>query len=117
MCAAAAAAIQPAAPAPRPLTPSRPTHSARAAAIQPAAPRSAPPHPTRPPTPHSSHAGASPSPAYARVFGNLARPSMFAGAAIGAAAGFMLAYQNSCGRLMGYRANEDDVTAQAAAQA
>lgn len=42
-------------------------------------------------------AGASPSPAFAKVSGNMARPSMVAGAVMGAAAGFLLAYQNSCG--------------------
>lgn len=46
-------------------------------------------------------AGSSPSPAFAKVSGNMARPSMVAGAVMGAAAGFLLAYQNSCGRLGG----------------
>lgn len=48
-------------------------------------------------------AGAQVSPAYARVAGAMARPSMWAGACLGALAGFMLAYQNSCGRLMGLK--------------
>lgn len=48
-------------------------------------------------------AGAQRSPAFAKVSGAMARPSMWAGACLGALAGFMLAYQNSCGRLMGLK--------------
>lgn len=39
----------------------------------------------------------------------MGRPSMWMGAALGALAGFMLAYQNSSGRLMGLRPNEAEV--------
>jgi hypothetical protein len=54
-------------------------------------------------------AGASPSPAFARVSGAMARPSAVAGAAMGALAGFMLAYQNASGRLMGLNENGAEV--------
>lgn len=54
-------------------------------------------------------AGAQRSPAFAKVSGAMGRPSMWMGATLGALAGFMLAYQNSSGRLMGLRPNEDEV--------
>ena len=54
-------------------------------------------------------AGTSRSPAFAKVAGAMGRPSMWAGACLGAMAGFMLAYQNSCGRLMGLKPNEAEV--------
>lgn len=47
-------------------------------------------------------AGANASPAYAKVAGNMARPSMVAGLLMGATAGFMLAYQNSSGESAGH---------------
>lgn len=56
-------------------------------------------------------AGAQRSPAFSKVSGAMARPSMWAGACMGAMAGFMLAYQNSCGRLMGAKPNEAEVRA------
>lgn len=68
-----------------------------------------PPHAAHPGVPPSSpiapatNAGAQVSPAYAKVAGAMARPSMWTGACMGALAGFMLAYQNSCGRLMGLK--------------
>lgn len=40
-----------------------------------------------------------------QVAGAMARPSMWAGATMGLVAGFMIAYQNSCGRLMGLKAS------------
>ena len=56
-------------------------------------------------------AGASPSPAFAKVSGSMARPSAVTASIIGALAGFMLAYQNSSGRLQGFNPNEDEVRA------
>lgn len=56
-------------------------------------------------------AGAQPSPMYAKISGNMARPSAVMAALMGAAAGFMLAYQNSSGRLMGFKPNEAEVVA------
>lgn len=56
-------------------------------------------------------AGASPSPAFAKVSGNMARPSAGMAAILGAIAGFMLAYQNSSGRLMGFKPNDAEVQA------
>lgn len=56
-------------------------------------------------------AGASPSPSFAKISGNMARPSAAMAAIMGAMAGFMLAYQNSSGRLMGFNANEAEVKA------
>lgn len=56
-------------------------------------------------------AGASTSPAFARVGGNMARPSIVAAGIIGITAGFMLAYQNSSGRLMGFLPNDTEVKA------
>ena len=41
------------------------------------------------------------------------RPSAVMGAIIGGTAGFMLAYQNSGGRLMGFLPNEEEVRATA----
>ncbi|CAL8462245.1 g1776 [Coccomyxa elongata] len=38
-------------------------------------------------------------------------PSMWAGLTLGATAGFMLAYQNSAGRLMGLKPNDREVEA------
>lgn len=48
-------------------------------------------------------AGAQRSPAYAKVAGSMARPTMWTAVMMGATAGFLLAYQNSCGRLMGLK--------------
>jgi hypothetical protein len=45
--------------------------------------------------------------------GSMNRPSGVMGAIIGATAGFMLAYQNSGGRLMGFVANDEEVRAAA----
>lgn len=56
-------------------------------------------------------AGAPASPMYARVSGNMARPSAIAATVLGATAGYMLAYQNSSGRLMGFKPNEAEVLA------
>jgi len=56
-------------------------------------------------------AGASPSPAFAKVSGNMARPSAGMATILGAMAGFMLAYQNSSGRLMGFKPNDAEVKA------
>ncbi|PRW60584.1 NADH-ubiquinone oxidoreductase kDa subunit-like [Chlorella sorokiniana] len=56
-------------------------------------------------------AGAQRSPAYAKVAGSMARPTMWTAVLMGATAGFMLAYQNSCGRLMGLKPNEAEVRA------
>lgn len=39
----------------------------------------------------------------------MARPSMFVGGGLGALAGFILAYQNSAGRLMGLKPNDKEV--------
>ena len=58
------------------------------------------------------YAGVTRSPAFSKVSGAMARPSMWAGAAMGLTAGFMLAYQNSSGRLMGLKPNEAEVRAQ-----
>jgi len=59
-------------------------------------------------------AGGSPSPAFAKVSGNMGRPSAVMASIIGATAGFMLAYQNSSGRLMGFNPNDAEVRAAAA---
>ena len=58
------------------------------------------------------YAGVTRSPAFSKVSGAMARPSMWAGAAMGLTAGFMLAYQNSSGRLMGLKPYEAEVRAQ-----
>ena len=62
--------------------------------------------------PPPAPAGVTSSPAFSKVSGAMARPSMWAGAAMGLTAGFMLAYQNSSGRLMGLKPNEAEVRAQ-----
>lgn len=56
-------------------------------------------------------AGGSPSPAFAKVSGAMGRPSAGMGAIIGALAGFLLAYQNSSGRLQGFNPNDAEVRA------
>lgn len=56
-------------------------------------------------------AGSNPSPAYAKFAGNITRQSMVMAGIIGATAGFMLAYQNSSGRLMGFKPNDEEVRA------
>ena len=56
-------------------------------------------------------AGASPSPSFAKISGNMGRPSAMAATFMGALAGFMLAYQNSSGRLMGFNPNAAEVAA------
>ncbi|KAG7667012.1 hypothetical protein Ndes2526B_g04495 [Nannochloris sp. 'desiccata'] len=58
-------------------------------------------------------AGGNPSPAFAKISGAMNRPSGVMGAIIGATAGFMLAYQNSGGRLMGFVPNDEEVRAAA----
>lgn len=40
---------------------------------------------------------------------NMRMPSMYAGLTIGATAGFIMAYQNSAGRLMGLKPNDKEV--------
>jgi hypothetical protein len=57
--------------------------------------------------------GGNPSPAFAKISGAMNRPSGVMGAIIGGIAGFMLAYQNSGGRLMGFVANDEEVRAAA----
>jgi NADH-ubiquinone oxidoreductase complex I, 21 kDa subunit len=57
--------------------------------------------------------GGNPSPAFAKISGAMNRPSAVMGAIIGATAGFMLAYQNSGGRLMGFVPNDEEVRAAA----
>ena len=59
-------------------------------------------------------AGGSPSPSFAKISGNMARPSAVMATMIGSLAGFFLAYQNSSGRLMGFNANDAEVKALAA---
>jgi hypothetical protein len=54
-------------------------------------------------------AGGSPNPAFAKVSGAMNRPSAVMATIIGATAGFMLAYQSSSGRLMGFLPNEAEV--------
>lgn len=54
------------------------------------------------------YVGAAPSPAYARVSGNLGHSSAVVASMIGALAGFMLAYQNSTGRLQGFLPNDEE---------
>lgn len=54
-------------------------------------------------------AGAHRSPAFAKVSGAMGRPSMWVGGVMGFTAGFMLAYQNSSGRLLGLLPNESEV--------
>jgi hypothetical protein len=56
-------------------------------------------------------AGAQRSPAFAKVSGAMAVPTMWAAACMGGVAGFLLAYQNSNGRLMGLKPNEAEVRA------
>ncbi|KAL6774057.1 hypothetical protein ACKKBG_A23595 [Auxenochlorella protothecoides x Auxenochlorella symbiontica] len=56
-------------------------------------------------------AGSSKSPAFASISGNLLRPSLATGVAIGAFGGFLFAYQNSAGRLMGFSKNDSEVKA------
>ncbi|GAB4814646.1 hypothetical protein N2152v2_001692 [Parachlorella kessleri] len=56
-------------------------------------------------------AGAQPSPAFTRLSGNMAKPSMVAAGLMGVTLGFMLAYQNSSGRLMGFLQNDTEVKA------
>lgn len=62
-----------------------------------------PPGPTSRPPPLHAHTNTRTRRRYARISGNMARPSAVAAAAMGAVAGFMLAYQNSSGRLMGFK--------------
>lgn len=50
-----------------------------------------------------------PSPPFARLGGNMARPTAVVASALGGLAGFMMAYQNSWGRLTGYAENSADV--------
>ncbi|KDD72770.1 hypothetical protein H632_c2920p1 [Helicosporidium sp. ATCC 50920] len=61
-------------------------------------------------------AGASKSPIFARVSGNLMGPSLYVGAVIGVTAGFLMAFQSSAGRLMGFFPNEAEVAASGAAR-
>lgn len=61
-------------------------------------------------------AGASKSPISARVSGNLMGPSLYVGAVIGVTAGFLMAFQSSAGRLMGFFPNEAEVAASGAAR-
>ncbi len=56
-------------------------------------------------------AGASPSPSFAKISGNMARPSAVMATLMGSLAGFFLAYQNSSGRLMGFNPNEAETKA------
>lgn len=51
------------------------------------------------------------SPAYARISGNVSSPTLKAALAIGSVAGFLVAYQDSSARLMGFAPNEDEVRA------
>lgn len=61
-------------------------------------------------------AGASKSPVFARVSGNLMGPSLYVGAVIGVTAGFLMAFQSSAGRLMGFFPNEAEVAASGTAR-
>lgn len=49
------------------------------------------------------------SPPFARLGGNLGRSSAMMAAFLGGSAGFLLAYQNSWGRLTGFNPNEAEV--------
>mmetsp|Transcript_1096 Transcript_1096/g.3393 ORF Transcript_1096/g.3393 Transcript_1096/m.3393 type:complete len:100 (-) Transcript_1096:55-354(-) len=56
--------------------------------------------------PVGAFASGNPSPAFARLGGNVARPTALMAASLGAAAGFLLSYQSSWARLTGY-SNDD----------
>jgi hypothetical protein len=47
-------------------------------------------------------AAGNPSPPFARLAGNVGRPTAMMASLLGGAAGFLIAYQNSWGRLTGY---------------
>lgn len=49
-------------------------------------------------------AAGNPSPPFARLSGNVGRPTAMMASFLGGAAGFLIAYQNSWGRLTGYNA-------------
>ncbi|KAK2079159.1 hypothetical protein QBZ16_002850 [Prototheca wickerhamii] len=53
-------------------------------------------------------AGASKSPAFARISGNMLKSSLGVTTSIGGFAGFLYAYQNSAGRLMGFLPSEKE---------
>jgi len=56
--------------------------------------------------PIGAFASGTPSPAFARLGGNVARPTALVAASLGAAAGFLLSYQSSWSRLTGYSSTD-----------
>lgn len=56
--------------------------------------------------PIGAFASGNPSPAFARLGGNVARPTALMAATLGAAAGFLLSYQSSWSRLTGYSSTD-----------
>jgi len=56
-------------------------------------------------------AAGNPSPAFARLSGNMGRPTAMLAAVLGGTAGFLMAYQNSWGRLTGFSRNDAEAQA------
>lgn len=56
-------------------------------------------------------AAGNPSPPFARLSGNMGRPTAMLAVALGGTAGFLMAYQNSWSRLTGFSRNDTEAEA------